>query len=1083
MNKYKIFLLFFVLLISISAVSAEGNFTSLQTDIANSENSIDITQDYKFDEKADTSLDSGILINKSNFVINGNGHTLDGNSMTRIFNVKGESITINNLNFINGNANIGGAVLCDGKNTVINNCTFNKNNATSDGGAVIFRSNGKVLNSLFTDNYSPDCAGIGVYESEVIVTDSTFESKIDLVKGFIHGATASIIIDNCLFKDTISKYAAVINDRYTEVLNSEFINLKAKETGGALILKEINKAIIENCSFINVSSQKNAGAVLIDTPGYEYSDNGTTVIYNTKFLNCSSNFGGAVVLLGGTSTIRNCDFIGNKAQYDGGALYVSDNDLSIYNTIFTNNKLTSSDGNLTHGGAVYADLSNTFIINTDFNDNSKQAIYTYSCNMNVTANFTNNTEGVHAVFLGQYEITYNKNTTDRFIFNDTDYDTYICEEGAELKLTNDTFIITKLPSRFDLNEWGWVSPVKNQGEDNSCWAFGTAGALESALLKTTGIEYDFSENNIQNSLLKYSKYGAATFIEGGNSIIAAVYTINWFGMVPTKDDTYDEYGKIPLFISTPDNIHVQDVVIIPARANLTDNNIIKRALIDYGALSASIKAFGKAPYYNTKTSAQYYNNENDTKINHIVTLVGWDDNYSKNNFLITPPGDGAWIIKNSYGPNSGDGGFDYVSYYDVSFLSVTSVGYIFENDEPYDGNYQYDLGGKIEFYNKGKLNTIKNIYTAEEDTYISAFGSWFEKDKPFTYEIYVNNKLRVSGSGNSSFDGYHTVSLPEYISIDKGDEFSIILNNTQLPMLTESRQNFQKNKSLVYQDNTWKDTYYNKATISLKIYTQKSIPELKTEDIVKYYKNSTQFTADVGDSGKEVIFEVNGNNYTRISDDKGIATMNINLNPGNYTIKTTYAGKKAETKSPSEKIVIQNDIEVLPTLIADDLVKYYRNDSQFYISLVDGEGNPLSGENIIMNINGVFYERATNENGTAKLNINLNPGEYILTAIDPLTSLLISYTITVLPVLTCEDLNITYKDGFKFSATLVDGQGNPLSGVNITFNINGVFYNRTTDENGTARLNINLMPGEYIITSQYGSSMTSNKITIAAKEE
>uniref|UniRef100_UPI00388D9D94 hypothetical protein n=1 Tax=Methanobrevibacter sp. TaxID=66852 RepID=UPI00388D9D94 len=69
------------------------------------------------------------------------------------------------------------------------------------------------------------------------------------------------------------------------------------------------------------------------------------------------------------------------------------------------------------------------------------------------------------------------------------------------------------------------------------------------------------------------------------------------------------------------------------------------------------------------------------------------------------------------------------------------------------------------------------------------------------------------------------------------------------------------------------------------------------------------------------------------------------------------------------------------------------------------------------------------------------------------------------------------------SATIVNGQGNPVSGVNITFNINGVFYNRPTDENGIARLNINLMPGEYIITSQYGSAMISNKITIAAKEE
>ncbi|WP_407413824.1 C1 family peptidase [Methanobrevibacter sp.] len=1081
MNKLKIFLVFFVLFISISAVSAEGNFTSLQTDIANSENSIDITQDYIFDEKADAGLDSGIVIKKTNFVINGNGHTLDGNSMARIFNVAGESITINNLTFINGNANIGGAVLCDGNNAVINNCTFNKNNATTDGGAVIFRNNGKVMNSIFTDNYSPDCAAIGVYGSKVTVTDSTFNSKIELVKGFIHGATASIIIDTCTFEDTISKYAAVINDRYTEVRNSTFRNLEAKETGGALILKEVDKAIIYKSSFINVQSQKNAGAIFIDTPGYLYSDKGTTLINDSEFVNCSSNFGGAVVLLGGTSTITNCDFIDNEAEYDGGALYVSDNDLSIYNTQFRNNKLRN-DVEYIHGGAIYADTSNMLIRSTDFIDNQKQAIYSYSCKMNIWANFTNNTEGVHGVFLVSYEVTFNTNTTDKFIYNDTDYGTYITDKGAELKLTNDTFIITKLPSRFDLNEWGFVTPIKNQGEDSSCWAFGTVGALESALLKATGIEYDFSENNLQNSLLRYSKYGNRITREGGNNNMAVLYALNWFGMVPTENDTYDEYGKIPTF-TTPGNIHVQDVVIIPKRANLTDNNVVKRALIDYGGLSAEMKAFGKAPYYNTKTSAQYYNDESDVKVNHIVTLVGWDDNYSKNNFLITPPGDGAWIIKNSYGPDFGDGGFNYVSYYDVSLLSHEIVGYIFENDEPYDGNYQYDLGGEIAFYNKGQLNIMKNTYSALEDTYISAFGSWFEKDKPFTYEIYVNDKLRLSGSGKSSFEGYHTVLLPEYISIDKGDEFHIILNNTQLPMLIDTRQYFEEGNSLVYQENEWKDAAINRGAVSLKVYTQKSVPELKTEDLVKYYKNGTQFTADAGESGKEVIFEINSNNYTRTTNSEGIATININLNPGNYTIKT-YMGKKSETKSSDDdEIIIQNDIEVLPTLIGDDLVKYYRNDSQFYISLVDGEGNPLSGESILMNINGVFYERTTNENGTAKLNINLLPGDYILTAIDPLTDLLISYNITVLPMLTAADLNMTYKDGSKFSATLVDGQGNPLSSVNITFNINGVFYNRTTDENGTARLNINLMPGEYIITSQYGTAMISNKITIIAKEE
>ena len=164
--------------------------------------------------------------------------------------------------------------------------------------------------------------------------------------------------------------------------------------------------------------------------------------------------------------------------------------------------------------------------------------------------------------------------------------------------------------------------------------------------------------------------------------------------------------------------------------------------------------------------------------------------------------------------------------------------------------------------------------------------------------------------------------------------------------------------------------------------------------------------------------------------------------------------------------------------MADNLVKYYRNTSQFYIDLIDGKGNPVSGVNITMNINGVFYNRTTNENGTARLNINLPPGEYILTAIDPLTGLQMSYNITVLPTLYANDLKMSYKDGSIFNATVLDGQGNPLKDAIVKFNINGIFYNRKTDSNGITMLNITLMSGKYIITSEYDGLKVSNTIII-----
>ena len=160
-----------------------------------------------------------------------------------------------------------------------------------------------------------------------------------------------------------------------------------------------------------------------------------------------------------------------------------------------------------------------------------------------------------------------------------------------------------------------------------------------------------------------------------------------------------------------------------------------------------------------------------------------------------------------------------------------------------------------------------------------------------------------------------------------------------------------------------------------------------------------------------------------------------------------------------------------------DLVKFYRNASQYIVTLLGPDGKPIAGESVTFNINGVFYTRQSNASGQAKLNINLEPGEYVITA--EYNGCKVSNNIKVLSVLSASDLTKKYGDSTPFEVMLVDGLGNPLSGATISFNINGVFYNRTTD-GGVAKLNINLMAGEYIITSNYNDLNISNKITITA---
>jgi len=239
----------------------------------------------------------------------------------------------------------------------------------------------------------------------------------------------------------------------------------------------------------------------------------------------------------------------------------------------------------------------------------------------------------------------------------------------------------------------------------------------------------------------------------------------------------------------------------------------------------------------------------------------------------------------------------------------------------------------------------------------------------------------------------------------------------------------------------------------------------------KYCGEPQPFVASFLDYGGDYLsegkatFNINGVFYTRNIDWNGQAKLNINLHPGNYTITAT---------NPLTGAMRSCWIEILPTITDNhDLVKYYRNDSQYIVKL---QGENIAGQKVTFNINGVFYERYSNDEGFVKLNINLPPNDYIITA--EFNGCRVSNNISVLPVLEAKNLKMSYKDGSRFNATLVDGQGNPYAGQSVTFNINGVFYQRTTDENGVARLNINLMAGEYIITSSYNGCNIANKITI-----
>jgi len=231
--------------------------------------------------------------------------------------------------------------------------------------------------------------------------------------------------------------------------------------------------------------------------------------------------------------------------------------------------------------------------------------------------------------------------------------------------------------------------------------------------------------------------------------------------------------------------------------------------------------------------------------------------------------------------------------------------------------------------------------------------------------------------------------------------------------------------------------------------------------------------------GKEVIFTINGMSYSRITNSNGVAGLNINLNPNTYLINVVF-----NEDDDYKKSTLNEFIKVNSTISARNLVKYYKNESQFYATLIDVNGNPQVNQSVIMNINGVFYSRNTNENGVVKLNINLNPGDYIITVIDPQNSLMMSYNITVLSTIILHNLVKEYRNASQLMIKVLDSLGNPSANSKVEININGVFYIRNTDENGIAILNINLNRGKYIATVKdlnNGLLMSCNVIVINSK--
>ena len=272
------------------------------------------------------------------------------------------------------------------------------------------------------------------------------------------------------------------------------------------------------------------------------------------------------------------------------------------------------------------------------------------------------------------------------------------------------------------------------------------------------------------------------------------------------------------------------------------------------------------------------------------------------------------------------------------------------------------------------------------------------------------------------------------------------------------------------------DANHRTSTSTSKSFTlEKFTVDISAPDVTKYYGGSERFEVTLTDtngdpiSGEDVGININGVNYTRTTDAKGKASMALGLPSKVYDVTVSCMGES-----------VQSTVTIKDTVSANDFTKMYKNATQYSGTFVDTNGNRLVNTAIEININGVFYTRTTDDKGVAHMNINLNPGTYVLTATNPATKEKHTTTVTVLgTIVENYDLTKYYKNASQYSLRLLDSKGNPVgAGVEIKLNINGVFYTKTSDANGYVRMNINLIPGIYIITADYNGLKASNTINV-----
>ncbi len=292
-----------------------------------------------------------------------------------------------------------------------------------------------------------------------------------------------------------------------------------------------------------------------------------------------------------------------------------------------------------------------------------------------------------------------------------------------------------------------ITDVRDQGSYNTCWAFANIAAFEAFLIQDGKGVNDLSENHLAWwSTEEYNSDGYGWQFEdldfGGYSMIGAGYLASWQGAKLEEDLPYSTYGNY-----LPDNMDDGYIPYNVTGITYVANDItsVKTAIRNYGGVATSYSSADK--YYNSDKSA-YYQPEGPYYGGHAITIVGWDDDYSKTNFKETPPDDGAWLVKNSWGDYMCEDGLMWISYYDLYLLDTNLWGSNIainsaRTNSGYDRLYQNETHGATWF----TYITDTEIGELKELTFVNVF----DFDDTHKYLQKVIFETRETGVGYTAY--------------------------------------------------------------------------------------------------------------------------------------------------------------------------------------------------------------------------------------------------------------------------------------------------------------------------------------------